>query len=398
MESPQPETLGRVYAPPQSESFADGARSAAKLRSRAAWLLGASVVAWVITIAMLSLVDVPKAVGGILFYGSALLAVVGAGCGVVALFKGIGAGAGAGAVASALALTFVSVAMSCVGALSALLSTMSFTRGRQIRSLGRILLPPVEAGGGWTTASRSMPGVELDVDDKETCRALASQWRENGRTEHASVAAFARLTLDLMALGAPPELVADANRDALDEIRHAQLCFGLARALDGRVESPGAFPAATHARTLSSVRTLALGQLAVDSLIDGALHEGVSARIIAKLAKRCEVPVVQGMLKEIAADEGRHARHGWDVVLWCLAEGGEPVARALEGALYALPREMRSTMPRDARDGRWERFGVMGEALETAELEASRAYVQRRAAQAIAASRTSHPLVRAIPV
>ncbi len=88
------------------------------------------------------------------------------------------------------------------------------------------------------------------------------------------------------------------------------IVFGLARAIDGCVQSPGAFPEAARARTLSRSRTLALAQLAVDSLVDGALHEGVSARIIAKLARRCEAPAIQVILKEIAADEGRHARHG----------------------------------------------------------------------------------------
>ena len=123
-----------------------------------------------------------------------------------------------------------------------------------------------------------------------------------------------------MALGAPPELVASSNRDALDEIRHTELSSSLARELDGEAEGPGAFPAAQTARTLPPTRTLALAALAVDSLVDGALHEGISARVVARLAKRCEVPRIRAMLKEIAADEGRHAAHGWDVVEFCLAE------------------------------------------------------------------------------
>jgi hypothetical protein len=388
MEHPQLGTLDQVYAAPHSESLAGRTASAARLRSRAAKLLGASAAGFALSVGICVLTTSGKP-GAIFFLGSAILAAVGAGHAVVALFKGVGVGAGAGVAASALGLALVNLGMSGVGALAAFVSTLTFTRGRQIRSFGKILLPPVEAGGAWTTSAMSITDMDFYVDDGETRGALASQWRENGRTEHASVAAFARLTLDLMALGAPPQLVADANHDALDEIRHAQLCFGLARALDGRVESPGPFPEAARARTLSTTRTLALAQLAVDSLIDGALHEGVSARIIAKLAKRCDVPVIEVMLKEIAADEGRHARHGWDVVLWCLTEGGEPVAHALEGALRALPRTMTSPMPDEARDGRWERFGIMGEVLEAEEHDAARAYVERRCAQAITASRTS---------
>jgi hypothetical protein len=91
-------------------------------------------------------------------------------------------------------------------------------------------------------------------------------------------------------------------------------------------------------------------------------------------------------LKELAADEGRHARHGGDVVRWCLSEGGEPVARALEGALRALPPRMASPMPDAARDGSWEAWGIMGEALEAEEHDATRIDLDRRVAQAIAST------------
>jgi hypothetical protein len=141
---------------------------------------------------------------------------------------------------------------------------------------------------------------------------LAHQWRENGRTEHASVAAYARLTLDLIALGAPPSLVRAAQRDALDEIRHTELCFSLARAIDGRDVGPGPF-AVMDGASRSGSRALSLARLAVDSLVDGALHEGVSARVIAQLAKRTDMEPIRALLKELAADEGRHAAHGWDV-------------------------------------------------------------------------------------
>ena len=77
--------------------------------------------------------------------------------------------------------------------------------------------------------------------------------------------------------------------------------------------------------------------------MDGALHEGVSARIIAKLAERFGVPSIRAALKEIAADEGRHAAHGWAVVAWRLDEGGRPVAEALLGAIRALPKQMHSS-------------------------------------------------------
>jgi hypothetical protein len=269
--------------------------------------------------------------------------------------------------------------MSVGGAAAALFATLMFSRGRQLRRFGRVLLPPVGAGNAWAKVP-----MTVEVDDGAR-PGLAAQWRENGRTEHASVAAFARLTLDLMALGAPPALVAASNQDALDEIRHTELCFSLARALDGKSESPAAFPAALRARSLASSRKLALAALAVDSLVDGALHEGVSARVIAKLARRCEEPAIRAVLKEIAADEGRHAAHGWDVVEWCLAEGGDAVADALRGAVLALPRAMHSSLPAEAEDGGWERYGIHGRELEAEQFAATRADLVQRVEQMLGA-------------
>jgi hypothetical protein len=179
-------------------------------------------------------------------------------------------------------------------------------------------------------------------------------------------------------LGAPPELIADANRDALDEIRHAELCFAIARALDGREIGPAPFPQAQRVGTLTRIRLLALARLAVDSLVDGALHEGVSARVIAKLAQRCRVPAVCAALKELAADEGRHAAHGWAVVEWCLAEGGAPVEDALLGALRALPERAQSALPVAAADGSWEHWGIHGARLEADEYAAGRAHLVGR--------------------
>jgi hypothetical protein len=268
------------------------------------------------------------------------------------------------------------------GILVAYFATFGFSRGRQLRRFGRVLLPRLRAQSEWTACPMALDG---DVAPA----GVADQWRENGRTEHASVAAFARLTLDLMALGAPPNLIAAANRDALDEIRHTELCFSLAYALDGKTVSPGPFPEAQRVPTLPRLRTFALAKLAVGSLIDGALHEGVSARVIGKLARRSTDPAINAVLKELAADEGRHAAHGWAVVEWCLDEGGQPVRTALLAALRALPSAMHSTLPEPASDGGWERWGIHGHGLESQEYSAARARVIERVHRLVVARSTA---------
>jgi hypothetical protein len=280
---------------------------------------------------------------------------------------------------NAIAAIFGNFIMAGLGMYVAYFTTLGFHRGRQLRRYGRVLLPGLRSSSAWTTST-----VVVDRLDSPPA-GVADQWRENGKTEHASVAAFARLTLDLMALGAPPNLIAAANQDALDEIRHTELCFSLATALDEKSVSPGPFPEAQRVTTLPRSRALALAKLAVDSLVDGALHEGVSARIIAKLAGRSGVPAIRAVLKEIAADEGRHSAHGWAVVEWCLREGGRPVGEALLGAIRALPRQMNSLFPKPASEGRWERWGIHGHALEAAEYDAALTNLIRRVQAVVAA-------------
>jgi hypothetical protein len=223
-----------------------------------------------------------------------------------------------------------------------------------------LFAPDTTVGAEWITAA----STPLDVPE-EARVALGAEWRDNGKKEHASVAAFAQLTLDLMAVGAPPELVSGAQRDALDEIRHAAACFALARDIDGREESPAPFPdARTRKFLFTASREIALTQIAIDALADGVLNEGIASRLLAQLAKKCELPAMAPVLREMAADESRHAAHSWEIIAWCLEVGGNTVLAALRGATAGMPTSVCSALPAGARDGAWEKWGVHGVALE----------------------------------
>jgi hypothetical protein len=366
-ESKHAASLSHIYAPSKAPLSNE---AAAKWTTWGGmWMLLLSIAAFGASYLATSLGPWAALVG---FGTSALAALVGVTSAARAGFRAVSRREGAAAAVGHAVFFISNLFMLALGALAALLSTVGFSRGRQLRRLGRVLLPDVVPGRAWSHTKVSV------VAPSPVPAGLADQWRENGRTEHASVAAFARLTLDLVALGAPPHLIAASQADAIDEVRHAELCFSLARSLDAQEEDPGPFPAAQHARTLPPTRTLGLAALAVHSLVDGALHEGVSARVIAKLAKRSDVPAIRGVLKEIAADEGRHSAHGWDVVEWCLSEGKAPVANALRGALRTLPTRMRASVPEAARDGSWEAWGIHGDTLAQHEYADARAALVER--------------------
>lgn len=205
-----------------------------------------------------------------------------------------------------------------------------FSRGRQVRRRGRPQFAPLTVDESWLGGDRAASAAPKSDE-------VASAWRQNGLTEHASVAAFAALSLELAELGAPPALQKAAAEDALDEIRHTELCFGLAQHFDGRPLSPAAFPPGLAYQRSFLPRSFRLAKLAVTSLLDGAIHEGLSARALAELLDLELDPQVRPVIEGIVADEARHAAHGFQVVRWCLEEGGAPVAVALHTALQHLP-------------------------------------------------------------
>jgi hypothetical protein len=191
-------------------------------------------------------------------------------------------------------------------------------RGRPIRRRGKIAL--AEAS---------------DVFDHEG----AAAWLDDARAEHSSAAAFQRLALELMALGAPLELVKDCQAAAADELHHTELCLNEARKLAGQEKLPaiGGLSAATQSFGWRP-RIWRLNELALDAIFDGALGEGVAAELAAQAAEKLEEGERKESLRSIAADEKRHAELNLRIAEFCLESGGEPLRRSLRYALSALKR------------------------------------------------------------
>lgn len=97
---------------------------------------------------------------------------------------------------------------------------------------------PYAEGGMLLVAATGEDGTE---------GARAAAWLRAGAGEHASVAAFARLSLQLMAHGAPMELLLAVHEAAADEVRHAALCWEMARQLGAGEVVSAAHPGSTRA-------------------------------------------------------------------------------------------------------------------------------------------------------
>lgn len=164
-------------------------------------------------------------------------------------------------------------------------------------------------------------------------RWLAERWARSALAEHASVGSFARFVLDLSAMGAPPELLADATAAMQDEIRHARVAFGLASAYGGAPLGPG---------SLSMDGVTAGGR--VETIVRAAVREGCVEETLAAAeaelaARRASDPAVRAALLAIADDEARHAVLAWRFVDWALSRDGsllavvnDEIARASQAA------------------------------------------------------------------
>jgi hypothetical protein len=176
------------------------------------------------------------------------------------------------------------------------------------------------------SGSKSVADDELDACTREH---LKEAWLDDAALEHASIAAFSDLQLKLLSVGAPPELLQKTASAVQDEIVHAQLCYQQASRYSVQPCSPAPLPVHGSSQIFRwSARSVKLTSMALESLFDGCVNEGVAAELALIAAERCDEKLSK-MLTCIAKDETDHARLAWDILAWCHKQGGEIVDKAL---------------------------------------------------------------------
>ena len=163
----------------------------------------------------------------------------------------------------------------------------------------------------------------------------AVDWLADAKMEHASVAAFARLSLQLLALGAPVDLVRDAQRASLDELRHAEFCFRMASREAGSVLQAGPLP--VH----GALADVSLENLIETNLLEGCIGETLAAARLQRRAASSTDPLVKQTLLAMAEDEARHAELAFRILGWCSRRAPERTASAIEGLLSEVAHQQR---------------------------------------------------------
>lgn len=155
-------------------------------------------------------------------------------------------------------------------------------------------------------------------------------WTRAAQMEHASIASFDRFSLQLLAVAAPPSLLEEAHRAAIDEVRHAQLSFAVASIYAQQTLGPGPLIVTPEAFADHSVAFVV--RSAVE---EGCVGETLAAAEAQAASERARHPVLQQVLAEIAHDEGEHAALAYRFASWAKHSLGVVARDAIERGFEA---------------------------------------------------------------
>lgn len=166
---------------------------------------------------------------------------------------------------------------------------------------------------------------------------LAAAWTHTAQMEHASIAAFARFSLQLLSLGAPAELVDRTTRAMADETKHARIAFAMVSSYGGTRVGPAQLPidGALDGMDLQTIIRL--------TVREGCVGETVAALEANETADHARDPQVKGVLDVIANDESAHAELAYRTVQWALTEFGDPVVQVLDEEIARLESELKAS-------------------------------------------------------
>jgi hypothetical protein len=165
-------------------------------------------------------------------------------------------------------------------------------------------------------------------------QAIQREWLRRVEAEYGSAALTHHLTLWLLQLTAPFELVRMGLAIVEDELAHAELSQAVYVAAGG-----SGMARLERGRLGLSLRPgepleLALARVGLDAF---CLGETVAVRLFARLRQGCSEPVASSALDRILKDEVRHRDFGWTLLEWLLSTPSREAVLALAAA--ELPRQ-----------------------------------------------------------
>jgi len=230
--------------------------------------------------------------------------------------------------------------------------------GRPFLVEGAQRLAPVATRADWR--EQTLPPLCAELDATLSAQ-LAEQWTRIALMEHASIAAFARFSLQLMSLGAPASLIELATAAMVDETKHAKACFAVASRYAGAPLGPGRLDVER------SLDQSSLQELVLNAIREGCVGEVLAAIEAREAAEHASEPALREFLLVISEDETRHAELAYRFVKWALAAGDPALERAVRREFDTLTAEAPPArgVPTDSRADLL-RHGIVPEAIRRA--------------------------------
>ena len=145
---------------------------------------------------------------------------------------------------------------------------------------------------------------------KTSKQFIVDSWKKAALGEHASVASFAKLVIQLIAIGAPSHLIKSSLEAAQDELYHAKVCLTVANNLDST--SPQSFGIMEFGLQEMNIPVDTL-EILKGAIVEGCLGEGFGTKY-AEIAANRAPDKIGNILKKIADDEKRHENFAWEIV------------------------------------------------------------------------------------
>jgi hypothetical protein len=172
---------------------------------------------------------------------------------------------------------------------------------------------------------------------------LAETWKRRSAAEYLAVSTFSILAIDLVAAGAPADVLSHCVRAQLDEIRHAELAVRMVEIYGGERIAP--LPGMS--KLPENRRVPAVQQAVSNTLLVSCVSETYATTVLTATRDLTTDPVAHAVLTSIYSDEIMHARLGWSYLRYAIDRGGKGVVgaasamvpRAIKGVATVVERE-----------------------------------------------------------
>ena len=152
--------------------------------------------------------------------------------------------------------------------------------------------------------------MEFSFPNTSNDHEIGLRWIGSAESEHASIASFARHTLQLLSLNVPAEILLSSQNAAIDEVRHTETSYGVANAVLKTAISPDVLD------IQHGLKHLSFEEIVKSIIQEGCIQETLSAIEVNLAANLAGHSWLRQVMLQIATEEANHAQLAWDTIQW----------------------------------------------------------------------------------